>query len=264
MALIFLRRAVRVLFHSFGLELSRYDLGEDKWLAQKSLLEGGPISPIILDVGANIGQTVEAYKALFPTAEIHSFEPFPASYHMLQQLASRYDKIHTYPLAIADKAGESRLYVNAIYHATNSLLPRPSSGRRYYPEGAELNESITVIKETLDAFFERSGLSHIDILKMDIQGGELAALYGAKKLLADQTIGLIITEVMFIPHYEGGAMFHEINQFLLDNGYSLFGIYDIHYAENGQIRFADAIYVNRNLRAKLTQHKPPQNGVSCA
>ena len=252
--MIFLRRAIRTLFHSVGLELDRYDSHRNKWLAQRNLLGGKP-SPIILDVGANVGQTVESYKALFPQAEIHSFEPFPDSYCKLQNLASRHNKVHTYPLAIADKTGESRLYVNAIYHATNSLLPRPSSGHRYYPEGAELNESITVVKDTLDAFFERSGLSHIDILKMDIQGGELAALYGAEKLLAAQTIGLIMTEVMFIPHYEGGAMFHEIHQFLLSKGYSLFGIYDIHYAENGQIRFADAIYVSSDLRAELTSRK---------
>jgi len=232
------------------LELSRYCPQADKWLAQKRLLVDVP-APVILDVGANIGQTLEAYKALFPEGKVHSFEPFPDSFRKLQQLASRFNRVQTHQLAMADKAGTSTLHVNSVYHATNSLLPRPSSGYRYYPEVAQLEETITVNTDTLDLFAQRSSLGSIDVLKMDIQGGELAALRGAARLLEGQAVGAIVTEVMFVPHYEGGALFHEIHEFLRERDYSLFGIYDWHYAENGQIRFADAIFINRDVRRRL-------------
>ena len=32
-------------------------------------------NPIIFDVGANKGQSIERFKKIFPNAEIHSFEP---------------------------------------------------------------------------------------------------------------------------------------------------------------------------------------------
>jgi len=245
-----IKRVVRSSVRYFGLELSRYCPQADKWLAQKALLQAQH-APIILDIGANVGQTLEAYKALFPESEIHSVEPFPDSFLALQQVASRYSGTHIYQLAMAEQPGEHALYVNQVYHATNSLLPRPASGHCYYPEGARLDDRITVKTNTLDLLAQQTGLGYIDILKMDIQGGELAALRGATGLLEKQSIGLIITEVMFVPHYEGGAMFNEIHDFMLQMDYSLFGIYDLHYAENGQIRYADAIFISRDLRSRL-------------
>lgn len=245
-----IKQSIRALFRLLDIELSRYRPQTDKWLAQKKLLYGTP-TPVIFDVGANIGQTLEAYMDIFPDGEIHCFEPFPDSFCALQQAAARHPHAHVYPLAISDSIGDRTFYVNTTYHATNSLLPRPTSGMRYYPEGARLDEMINVRSDTLDAFVQRSRIARIDILKMDIQGGELSALRGASQLLDNQTIRLIMTEIMFVPHYEGGALFHEINDLLLGKGYSLFGIYDLHYAENGQLRFADAIYINGDMRYAL-------------
>jgi FkbM family methyltransferase len=247
------------MFRHLGLDLSRYDPATDKWLAQKRLLDDTN-APVILDLGANTGQTLESYLALFPDGEIHCFEPYPETYLKLLELSSRHDKVKTYQLAIADRVGERQLYVNTVYHVTNSLLPRPASGHRYYPEGAELKDSISVMTETLDGFASRASLRQIDILKMDIQGGELAALRGAERLLKVQGVRLIMTEVMFVPHYEGGAMFHELYAHLANYGYSLFGIYDIHFADNGQLRFADAIFINRELRDDMVRRNQSSQG----
>lgn len=245
-----IKQSIRALSRLFGIELSRYRPQTDKWLAQKRLLQGTP-APVIFDVGANTGQTLVAYRDLFPDGEIHCFEPFPDSFHALQQAAAHHPQAYVYPLAISDSIGERTFYVNNFYHVTNSLLPRPASGPRYYPDGAGLDETISVRTDTLDAFIQRSKIVQIDILKMDIQGGELSALRGAAQLLDQQIARLITTEIMFIPHYEGGALFHEINDLLLSKGYSLFGIYDLHYADNGQLRFADAVYINGEMRNAL-------------
>lgn len=250
MAASHIKRLIKTLLKRFDIDISRYRPQADKWVAHKILLQGTH-APLILDVGANIGQTLQAYKDIFPDCEIHCFEPFPDSYSILKQTTSNYKHAHAHHLAISDSIGERALYVNSYYHVTNSLYPRPTSGARYYPEGAQLNDVITVQTDTLDSFCQRFEIGNIDILKMDIQGGELAALHGASKMLDNQTPRLITTEIMFIPHYEGGALFHEINDYLLSKGYSLFGIYDLHYAENGQLRFADAIYINGEMRNAL-------------
>jgi Methyltransferase FkbM domain len=137
------------------------------------------------------------------------------------------------------------------YDATNSLLPRPSAGRRYYPKHAGPKETIEVEVITLDEFVAGTDMSAIDILKLDIQGGELMALRGAMRLLEAGNVSLIYTEVMFIPHYDGEPLFYEIWSFLEQFGYSLFDIYNTVTATNGQLRYGDALFVNRVVRSKV-------------
>ncbi len=201
----------------------------------------------IFDVGANKGQTTRKYRAMFPEAEIYCFEPFPNSIEKLQGQFAGNQKIHIVPKAIAREKGVSIFYVNEK-DETNSLLPRPISERRYYPKFAGPKDTIEVDTISLDEFISESNISIIDILKFDIQGGELNALHGAKKLLERRTTPLIYTEIMFIPHYEGAPLLHEIWSFLANYGYSLFDIYNLHRATNGQIRFGDALFVSEAIR----------------
>ena len=205
----------------------------------------------ILDVGANKGQTAKKYRALFPAAEIYCFEAFPDSIAALQAQFREDSKIHVVPKAVAREKGVATFYVNE-FDATNSLLPRPASDRRYYPKTAGPKETIQVEMISLDEFLQANKVSTVDILKMDIQGGELNALHGAERLLKAGTASLIFAEITFIPHYEGAPLFHEIWSYLSKFGYSLFDIYDLHRATNGQIRYGDALFVNKTIRNQVT------------
>lgn len=137
------------------------------------------------------------------------------------------------------------------YAATNSLLPRPNSARRYYPKMAGPKQTINVEVISIDDFLQEAGIAGVDILKFDIQGGELNALRGSESLLEAGNTALIYTEIMFIPHYEGSPLFHEIWSFLAGYNYSLFDVYDLHRASNGQIRYGDALFVNDAVRSDV-------------
>ena len=39
--------------------------------------------PIILDIGAHVGEVARIYRGMFPLASIHCFEPFPESFQLL-------------------------------------------------------------------------------------------------------------------------------------------------------------------------------------
>lgn len=201
----------------------------------------------ILDVGANKGQTARRYRSQFPTAEIYCFEPFPDSIAELEKQFFDDRKIHIVPKAVAQEKGTATFYVNE-FDATNSLLPRPTSDRRYYPKSAGPKNTIEVDVINLDEFLRTSNISMVDILKFDIQGGELNALHGAESLLRAGSTSLIYTEIMFTPHYENSPLFHDIWSFLSKFGYSLFDIYELQRAINGQIRFGDAIFVSESVR----------------
>ena len=161
------------------------------------------------------------------------------------------------PKAIAQEKGVATFYVNEK-DATNSLLPRPSSDRRYYPKSAGPKETIEIEVISLDEFLRASNIETIDILKFDIQGGELNALHGAEALLGTGRTSLIYTEIMFIPHYEGAPLFHEIWSFLAKFSYSLFDIYNLRKATNGQIRHGDALFVSESVRNKVINKYPEE------
>src|SRR5437870_5270270 len=44
--------------------------------------------PVVFDVGANIGQSVELYRHLLPGCEIHAFEPSPTTFRQLQTVGA--------------------------------------------------------------------------------------------------------------------------------------------------------------------------------
>lgn len=50
--------------------------------------------PVIFDVGANTGQTVKKFREYFDRGTIHSFEPHPGAFAMLEQNTSKTDDVH--------------------------------------------------------------------------------------------------------------------------------------------------------------------------
>ena len=132
--------------------------------------------------------------------------------------------------------------------ATSSLLPRTKSGRRYFSKNADAKTTLEVEATSIDEFMKKNEIEHIDILKFDIQGGELMALKGAQNALDSNRISIIYTEALFVPHYENNPLLHDIWSYLARFDYSFFDIYDLYRATNGQLRFADVIFVNRATR----------------
>ncbi len=237
---------------------SQKNLWDDPFTAQKELLKDyTQPEPIIFDVGASIGNTVRAYLKLSPPAIIYCFEPYPASIAKLKNRFSSKKQVRIVPYAVAEKSGEKIFYVNH-FEPTNSLLPRPDESRRYYPRHAGPKNTITVRTLSLDDFAKDSGIEYVDVLKLDVQGGELMALQGSEKLLQARAIGLIYSEIIFIAHYKGGPLFHHLCSFLDSYDYSLFNIYGLKTAANGQLRFGNAIFVSSDLRKKIIDQHPEE------
>ncbi|MCX7714023.1 MAG: FkbM family methyltransferase [Chthoniobacterales bacterium] len=116
----------------------------------------------IFDIGAYKGQTAKEYRSKFPTANIYCFEPFPDSIVELRKRFAEDQHIHIIPKAVAQQDGKAIFHVNEL-DATNSLLPRPVSGRRYYPKSAGPKATIEVEVICLDSFVRETRISQIDI-----------------------------------------------------------------------------------------------------
>jgi len=243
-----LKSIVGSALNFFGLELHRVEK-KDAFRDQKTLLDGME-TPVIFDVGAYIGQITAKYKTLWPNSTIYSFEPFPDSFKKLQKKSKAYNLVKPFRLAVSDRAGVRKLYVNPD-RSCNSLLQRPENVRKYYHGKAGNIATVEVNVTTIDDFCRKESIPKIHILKLDVEGAELMVLRGAVGKLAENSIELIYTEIMFIPHYKGGVMFYELCNFLSKFDYTLFNVYDLKRAVNGQLRWANAIFVSPHVRANV-------------
>ena len=247
---------IRSFLNQIGYDLRNIKPGGAAYPDQRGLLVGREVWTIF-DIGANVGQTALAYRKLFPGATIYSFEPFESSYQALVRNCRRDQLIRPYRLAITSFTGTRPLYYNK-FSPTNSLLPVSDSVRASGYAELMRNLGIQEVSSiTLDEFCVCEGIDSIQILKMDIQGGELMALGGAVHLLASRSVDLIYTEVLFAEFYEGQAYFLDLCQFLQQHGYSLSGLYDLRYGGRGRLAWGDAIFLSP--RVSETTREPERN-----
>ena len=216
-------------------------------------------NPVILDGGCYRGAFAEACFKEFPDARVIGYEPHTENSRMAAaHLADRPD-FEIVNAALGETSGRAEFF-SGERGPTNSLLPRPSNGEQpYYPATATLSGGSFVEVVTIDEELDRLGIDRLDILKLDLQGGELAALKGAEALLERGGADLIVTEAMFVTKYENQPLLWRTWGFLDTFGYSLFSLEDIKigpYDECDCMRAmqwnqADAIYLSRELRCDL-------------
>jgi FkbM family methyltransferase len=212
----------------------------DVFALQKQLLGPGGAA-VIFDVGASDGRVTRLYRALFERAHIVCFEPDAARVQSLAGLHLRDVEIEQQ--ALADSEGTAHFFVNADPD-TSSLLPSVPLGS-HIDQYTAPSKTVSVSTTTLDAYCERHRIDRIDILKMDIQGGELAALRGAASLLAAKRVRLIYLEVEFMELYKDQPLYHHIADFLARQGYDLYGIFNLWSIERDRLAWADAIFIAR-------------------
>ena len=224
---------------------------QDAFLAMQSLV--AQPNPVIFDVGANIGQTAQRFRSLFPAATIHSFEPFPDSHEALRLALIGDSHALAHRLALADAAGSATFHVNR-FNATNSLLPSDDRAQLYWGNNLLDTEAhITVPTQTVDAFCREGSIEQIHILKIDVQGAEYAVLSGARQMLLDQAIDLIYMEVIMAPTYVGQRKAHEYLSLFDSYDYELFGIYNLVHCR-GRLIQTDNIMVSARFLQRYERH----------
>lgn len=238
------------IYQKFGFNIGtlRQKIEKD-YRDQQKLLTGFDVQTII-DAGANTGQTTLKYKKLFPKSNIYGFEPYPDSYKKFKN-NYQYDKfVTTEELALSDNDDFEVLNVNSSV-CTNSLLKSEDPESIYchdVDKQIETKKEIKIKTTTLDKYCEEKGIKNIDILKMDVQGGELKILAGAENLLSNDNIALIYSEVEFIKLYKDQPLFFDICDYLDKLNYTLYNLYNLSNAKNGQIVSGDAIFISKKIR----------------
>jgi FkbM family methyltransferase len=203
-------------------------------------------TPLIFDVGAHVGLVATRFRELFPRCTMHCFEPFPESFEQLNGSFGMLPRIELHNVALAAAEGQASFSVNRS-PATNSLLASDASAVLYWRNDApKTTATLTVPTTTLDSFVRAHSISHIDILKMDVQGGEYDVLNGASELLTRQAVDLIYMELITAPTYVGQHRIREYLEIFDHSGYELFDFYNLGH-NNGRLLQTDIIVVSPAL-----------------
>ncbi|MDJ0741056.1 MAG: FkbM family methyltransferase [Gammaproteobacteria bacterium] len=216
----------------------------DNYNVMRKLMQGRPVRGV-LDAGASDGRVTRKLLKAFPTAQAYLFEAHPKYREALKNYAADDSRVNPQFEVLSDKCGEQALIICSDTGKT-SLLPFNEQTARDSQAAGEHTSLLPVPATTIDDWRRRHDMPPIEVMKFDIQAGELIALRGATETLRAST-RLIYSEVFFNPMYQNGALLGSIDLFLRDFGFVLYDLFKIKYARNGALSYGNAIFAHKEL-----------------
>jgi FkbM family methyltransferase len=145
----------------------------------------GRQTPVLFDVGANIGGWTYEARARFPDASrIVMFEPQPSCWPQLERQLC--PTIHLERLALSNQAHDDAVFWANENDEISSFYKRSDFGTAPH--------EIRVATATVDSFIEAAQLEFVDFMKMDVEGHEFDILSGARASIAARRIGALSFE----------------------------------------------------------------------
>ena len=214
---------------------------DEPYVVMARLLKGCKVTGII-DAGASNGRISKRLLRRFPAAHVYAFEPNSLYTETLKQYAKDDSRFHPQFLALSDYEGEAELHMTESPGCTSLFAPAKRL-KEISPQGASVKSLEKVELVTIDKWASRNGDPAIQLMKFDIQAGELRALRGAVRVLQSSTL-LVYTEIWFNPVYNDGAIYSEIDLFFREYGFILYDMFKLKYNHNGLIMWGNAIFLN--------------------
>ena len=194
-------------------------------------------NPIIFDVGAHEGESIQRFKKLFKSPEIHSFEPQSKPFEILEKLKNNNIIVNNYALGAAEKIKELNINSN---DATSSFLSLDESSRHI--KNIKTVEKQKKIIKTLDNYVLEKKINHIDLLKIDVQGYEPEVLQGSLHTLS-RKIHLVEVEICFVEYYKNKSSFFNIESIINKYNFELYSLSSPFAKGDGKIKTLDALYI---------------------
>jgi FkbM family methyltransferase len=158
-----------------------------------------------LDLGANIGYfSVIAAALVKDSGQVYAFEPMPQNVACLRRNLAQFRWAVAQPYAVGNVTGEVPIHYSEKEAGWASIHDQHGLGN------LPCNSTVSVLR--LDDWLQSNSLNRVDFIKLDIEGSELDALLGARRMLS-QFHPTIVAETKF------GWNYNEIRQLLDAIGY---------------------------------------------
>lgn len=172
---------------------------------------------IVLDVGTNIGETLLHFARLVGDGgRVYGFEPDEVNFANVQKniALNSFQNLSVFNLGAADEKATVKLFrVDPHNLGMNRILAADEAG--------QFDDFTTIETDTIDNVVAANNISRVDLIKIDIEGYEMHALRGARKLLEAFHPTLFI-EVGYTRLLAHGTSPTEMVNFLRELGYSIF------------------------------------------
>ena len=141
----------------------------------------------VVDIGAHVGYyTLLAAQNTGPSGKVYAFEPESNNFALLEKNVelNNYGNIHTENKAISNSTGPRELFITNLDSGRHSM---------YKHEISQTN-GLSIDTVTLDDFLEQISCSHVDLIKIDVEGAELEVLQGMRRLINNANKMALILE----------------------------------------------------------------------
>jgi FkbM family methyltransferase len=143
--------------------------------------------PVVLDVGAHHGNFARAAAAAFgDRSRIWALEPSPTAFAELERSMRVVANVMPVNVGLSDR--EER---DVLVAPTRGSKLASLHGAALAQEGRSPSVAEPIRLTTLDSFCESHSIEHVQLLKLDVEGHELAVLTGAAEMLGCGRINFI-------------------------------------------------------------------------
>jgi FkbM family methyltransferase len=141
----------------------------------------------VIDVGANVGHFSAICADLVGNSgQIHAIEASPVLADRLSECFAEVPNtpVKVHQVAVWSSKGEVELCIG-VSSGTSSLIENDTY---------RVAERVIVDGVMLDELVQQEGIHRIRLLKLDIEGAEMDALWGAQRSLEENKIEMVLTE----------------------------------------------------------------------
>lgn len=177
---LIMRNGYKIRFYDF---MAFYIFGEiflDKCYHENQIAID---TPVIIDIGANVGLFMLDKKLKYPDAKIICYEPYIKNFIRLEELIiiNNITGVITHNQAVLKEKKRTKLYI----HPTNS------GGHSVY-EGIAGKKYVEVMSVSITDIFHDNNINRCNLIKMDCEGAEMEIVKSITQEIALNIDSLII------------------------------------------------------------------------
>src|SRR5437867_1688092 len=184
---------------------------------------------VMMDIGARDG-ILPQWKPIANLARVVGFEPDEEE---CKRLNAANTGVEFLPFALHSIPGERTFYLTELEYC-HGFAPCDEKYFGRFPNAVNnsVRDEITLYADSLDNIASKANYDHVDFIKIDTEGTELAILQGARNTLKTHRVLGLLVEVWWDPRLKHQPAFSDLDSFIRGEGFSFFDIECQRYPRN--------------------------------